>query len=103
VKKREFRITRAEGGTAFAVTVVPRAKRNEIVGRHGEAIKIRIAAPAEKGKANRALLRFLARKLGVKQSQLEIVAGDTSRKKLVSVIGLTPQEVEEKLLGEGVG
>jgi len=94
-----FRITKAERGSAFTVVVVPKAKRNEIVGRYGEAVKIRISAPPEKGKANEELLKFLAEKLGVKEDRLEIVAGASSRNKVIAVLGMEPQEVEEKLLG----
>ncbi len=94
----KFRITKAETGAAFAVVVVPRARKTEIVGRHGDAIKIRVAAPPEKGQANEELLSFLAQKLGVKREQLEIVAGASSRNKVISVTGLEPAEVERRLL-----
>ncbi len=98
VRDIKFRITKAEKGAAFTVVVVPGAKRTEIVGRYGDAIKIKVAAPPEKGKANEELLNFLAEKLEVKKEQLEIVAGASSRKKLVSVTGMEPVEVEKKLL-----
>lgn len=98
MKDIKFRITKAEKGAAFAVIVVPKARKNEIVGLHGDAIKIRIAAPAEKGKANEELLSFLAEKLGVKKEQLEIVAGANSRNKLISVTGIEPAEVEKLIL-----
>ncbi|RLC82736.1 MAG: YggU family protein [Chloroflexi bacterium] len=98
MKKIKFHITKAERGAAFTVVVIPRAKRNEIVGRYGDAIKVKIAAPPEKGKANKELISFLSEKLGVEKSRLEIVAGATSRSKVVSVIGMSPQEVEERLL-----
>jgi len=96
---RKFEITRAEGGSAFPVWVVPNARRNEVVGVHGGAIKIRITASPVEGAANEALLRFLAQRLGVRENQLEIVAGATSRRKMVSVVGLSPHEVESRLLG----
>ncbi|MCS7286765.1 MAG: DUF167 domain-containing protein [Anaerolineae bacterium] len=98
MRKIRFRITKAEKGAAFAVTVVPKAKRNEIVGRYGDAIKVKIAAPPEEGRANEELLSFLAEKLGVKREQLEIVAGASSRNKIISVTGMEPAEVEKKLL-----
>jgi uncharacterized protein (TIGR00251 family) len=96
---REFKITDAKKGSAFSVHVVPRARKNEIVGRLGDAIKVRLTAPPVEGKANEALVAFLAEQLGVQKSQVEIVAGKTSRNKMVSVIGLSPAEVEERLLG----
>lgn len=96
---RKFEITDAQPGAAFAVRVVPRASKNEIAGRVGDAIKVRLTAPPVDGKANQALVAFLAQKLGVRKNQVEIVAGETSRNKVVCVLGLSPAEVEERLLG----
>ena len=93
----KFKITNAEGGAAFAVRVMPRAKKNEISGRHGNAIKVRLTAPPVEGAANEALIDLLAEKLGVRVNQIEILAGHASRDKIVCVVGLTPQEVEERL------
>ena len=96
---REFKITDAKQGAAFTVHVVPRAGKNEIAGQMGEAIKVRLMAPPVEGKANKALIAFLAEQLGVRKSQVEIVAGQTSRNKVISVLGLSPVEVEKRLLG----
>ncbi len=93
----QLKITEAEGDMTFAVRVVPRASRNEIVGIHGDAIRIRLTAPPVEGRANEALIAFLAKRLGVRKSQVEIVAGATSRRKTICVIGLSGQEVEERL------
>jgi uncharacterized protein (TIGR00251 family) len=95
----QFQITEVEGGVTFAVRVVPRASRNEIAGIHGDALKIRLTAPPVEGRANEALIAFLAKRLGVRKAQVEIVAGATSRRKVIRVIGLSGQEVEEGLLG----
>ena len=94
----QLKITAAEGGVIFAVRVVPRASRKEIVGVHGDALKVRLTAPPVEGRANEALIAFLAQRLGVRKSQVEIVAGATSRRKMISVIGLSSQDVEERLL-----
>jgi uncharacterized protein (TIGR00251 family) len=69
------------------VHLQPGAKRNEIVGRHGDAIKIKIKikAPPVDGKANEALIEFLSETLGIAKSKIEIVSGHTSRQKLVSI------------------
>ena len=56
-------------------------------------------APPVEGRANAALIAFLAKRLGVRKSQVEIVAGATSRRKMIRVIGLVAQEVEKGLLG----
>ena len=93
----KFKISSAEGGAAFPVRVVPRASRNEISGRHGDAVKIRLTAPPVEGAANRALVDFLAETLGIRKNQIEILSGRASRDKIVCVVGLTPQEVEEQL------
>jgi len=94
----QFKITEADGGVVFTVRVVPRASKNEIVGFHGDALKVRLAAPPVEGRANEALIAFLAHRLGVRKSQVEIVAGATSRQKIIRVIGLSPQELREHLL-----
>lgn len=95
----QLKITEAGGGVTFAVRVVPRASRNEIAGIHGNALKVRLTAPPIEGRANEALIAFLAKRLGVRKSQVEIVAGATSRRKMIRVIGLLAQEVGERLLG----
>ena len=95
----QLKITEAEGGVTFGVRVVPRASKNEIAGMHGDALKVRLTAPPVEGRANEALIACLARRLGVRKSQVEIVAGATSRRKMIRVIGLMAQEVEERLLG----
>ena len=96
---REFKITKAEEGAAFAVHVVPKSIKNEVVGKHGDALKIRLAATSARGTANNTLLNFLAEKLGVDQENIEIAAGLNSAEKMVVVVGLTPGEVEGRLLG----
>ena len=95
----QLKITGAEDGVTFAVRVVPRASKNEIAGIHGDALKIRVTAPPVEGRANEALIAFLAKRLGVRKSQMEIVTGATSRRKMIRVIGLAAQEVGERLLG----
>ena len=99
-KPREFKITDAKSGTAFPVRVIPRASRNEIEGVTGNALKVRVTAPPVEGAANKALIELLAERLKVRKSQIEIVAGQTSQKKMISVVGLRPSEVEERLFGK---
>jgi uncharacterized protein (TIGR00251 family) len=98
-KPREFKITDAESGAAFPVQVIPRASRNEVEGITGNALKVRVTAPPVEGAANKALIELLAERLKIRKSQIEIVAGWTSRQKVISVVGLRPSEVEERLLG----
>jgi uncharacterized protein (TIGR00251 family) len=80
------------------VWVQPRASRTEITGRHGEAVKIRLAAPPVDGAANHELILFLANRLKVSRSAVRIVAGQSSRKKTVLVEGVEQKAAEAKLL-----
>ncbi len=80
-------------GVELAVYVQPNAKTTELAGLHGEALKIRLAAPPVDGKANAELIRFLADLLEVKRGQVEIVAGTSGRSKRVAVAGLHPDVV----------
>ena len=63
----------------------PKAKKDEIVGPHGDALKIRITAPPVDGKANAHLLKFLARLFGVRQAQVQLLSGESSRQKRVAI------------------
>ena len=67
--------------------VQPGASRTEVAGLHGEGLKIRLAAPASEGRANAALIEFLARELGVAKRNVTITAGASSRRKRVVVEG----------------
>ncbi len=86
-------------GAALTIKVTARAPRTEVKGLMEDGtLKIAVAAPPEDGKANAALIAFLARELGVRQDQVEIVAGHHATHKLVSILGLTGQEVEARLI-----
>jgi len=80
--------------TVLAIHVQPGASHNEIVGEHGNALKIRLAAPPSDGRANAALVAFVAERLGVLRSQVELIGGAASRQKRVRVSGTTLDEVE---------
>ena len=69
----------------LTVHVQPAARRTEVVGRHGAALKIRLAAPAVDGKANAALCAFLAAAFGVPLRDVTIIRGETARAKVVRV------------------
>jgi uncharacterized protein (TIGR00251 family) len=87
------------GGVQFAVRVIPGASKNEVAGIQDGALKLKLTAPPVEGKANRACIDFLAALLGVRRSALAITAGEKSRKKTVTVTGLVPGELEERLKG----
>jgi uncharacterized protein len=79
------------------VKVVPGARRSEVAGRHGDGVKVRVAAPPEDGKANRALLEVLADALGVRASDLSIIRGHASPHKVVEIDGMDLELVWKKL------
>jgi uncharacterized protein (TIGR00251 family) len=79
------------------LTVSPGAARSELVGRHGDGWRARVAAPPERGRANRALVELLADVLGIPRERISVVAGRASRRKVVEVDGLEPAEIERRL------
>jgi uncharacterized protein (TIGR00251 family) len=78
--------------------VVPNAKRSECVGRHGDAVKVKISAPALEGRANEALIEFLADALDIGRKDIALVSGEKSRDKMVAIEGLDEAEVLKRLL-----
>jgi uncharacterized protein (TIGR00251 family) len=77
-------------GYILLVHVVPGASRTEVAGLHGDRLKVKVAAPPEKGAANEALLTFLARRLGVPKSAVRLTGGAQSRAKAVAIHDLSP-------------
>lgn len=90
-------VTEREEGAIFRVRVLPRSRRDEVVGLHGDALKIRLMAPPVEGKANRALQEFLAGRLGVSRSAVEILSGHASRQKRVRVAGVSAAAIRALL------
>jgi uncharacterized protein (TIGR00251 family) len=84
-------------GCRVHLWVQPRAARDGVVGIQGDAVKVRLTAPPVEGKANQALVRFLAKQLGVPRNAVELTAGAGSRRKTVQVAGLSPQQARERL------
>lgn len=72
-------------GWLLTLHIQPGAKKSEVVGLHGDALKVRIASPPVDGKANEALLAFIADQLGLPKRAVQLVRGDTSRAKTVLV------------------
>jgi uncharacterized protein (TIGR00251 family) len=73
--------------------IQPGAKRSEFASLHGDALKVRLAAPPLDGKANEALLRFLAEELGIPKSAVNLKSGQASRRKVLEVAGATAEAV----------
>ena len=84
-------------GILLRLRIVPRASRTEVVGLYGDAIRIRLSAPPVDGAANETLLRFLSDRLSVPRSAVRLIAGDTSRSKVVTVSGIDLQQATLRL------
>jgi uncharacterized protein (TIGR00251 family) len=80
-----------------AITVSPGASRTELVGRHGDGWRARVAAPPERGRANRALVELVAELAGVPRDRVAVVAGASGRRKVVEVDGLEAGELDRRL------
>jgi len=86
-------------GVLIKVRASPGASRERIAGVHGEALKVAVQAPPEKGKANEAIALAISRSLALRASQVKIHSGESSRDKWFHVEGLSLNEVKERLTG----
>jgi hypothetical protein len=84
----------------FKVYLQPKASKNEIIGSYRDGIKVKITARPIEGKANEALIRFLAKEFGVSPSCIEITRGQHSREKTLKILGNMDQELMKKILGK---
>lgn len=85
---------RDSGGVIIlTIHLQPGARTNEIAGRHGEALKVRITAPPVDGRANAALVDFLAQRLGLSRAAVELKSGQTSRRKVLRISGASADAV----------
>ncbi len=87
----------ADGEKALRIKVVPGASRTRLAGLLGDRLKVQVAAPPEDGKANKALCQMLAKALGVGKGDVNVTAGRTQPQKIVTISGLSPEQVAEKL------
>jgi uncharacterized protein (TIGR00251 family) len=85
-------------GATFQIRVQPRARKNAIVGKLGDALKLALTAPPVEGRANEACIVFLAELLNVARSSVTIASGESSRNKVIRVAGLSAEQVRERLL-----
>lgn len=84
---------------SLTLHIQPGARKTEVAGLHGDALKIRLAAPPVDGKANAALIEFLADRLGMAKSTVVLKSGQTSRRKVIEVVA-SEAFVREELLGD---
>jgi uncharacterized protein (TIGR00251 family) len=87
-------------GCTLPVRVHPGAKRNAITGTHDDALKVSLTTPPTDGRANAALIEFLADRLNIPRARITLLTGATSRSKTLRITGLTQNEIEEKLLSD---
>ena len=84
-------------GSLLAVRAQPGARKNAVIGEHGDALKVAVTAPPEDGRANEALVELLRDWLGLKRSQVELAGGKTNRNKQFLIRGLSPDELSERV------
>jgi uncharacterized protein (TIGR00251 family) len=87
-------VKETERGLIFQIRVLPRSSRCGTAGIQGDALKIKITSPPVEGKANEECVRFLADLLGIRKSQVAIIAGHKSRQKTVAVSGIRRADLE---------
>jgi len=96
---RKFHLHDGKRGSALAVRVTPRASKNEIVEVLSDwTVKVHLTAPPVEGKANEALVKFLAEVLDVAPARIEVVAGASGRDKLISVLEMDTATVHQKIV-----
>jgi uncharacterized protein len=83
----------ADGRLTLTLHIQPGAKKTEIAGTYGDALKIRLAAPPVDGKANAALIAFIAETLSLAKSAVQLKSGQTSRRKVIEITGTTVEAV----------
>lgn len=84
-------------GVVLPIRAQPGARRNAILGEHNGALKVAVTAPPDQGKANQAILELLAKQLGCKKSQVELLSGQTSRDKKILIRDVPLDEVGKRL------
>lgn len=84
-------------GSVIAVRCQPGARKNAVIGVHGDALKIAVTAPPEDGRANEALTDLLREWLGLRRSEVELVAGATNRSKQFLIRGIGPDELRARI------
>lgn len=88
-----FHITETDEGVTFSLHVQPKASRNEICGLSGNELKLRLTSPPVDGAANKLCQEFIAKLLRVAKSNVQIIAGEKSRHKTVTVRGATKEDI----------
>ena len=97
-RSKELKLTDGKQGAALTIRVTPRSRKTKIGGvLEDGTLRIRVAAPPVDGKANKELIKFLSKVLGVRKNKIEIVAGERGLDKIISIIGMPAHETELKV------
>jgi uncharacterized protein (TIGR00251 family) len=87
-------IREASGGVLISLLIQPRASKNEVSGPQGDRLKVRLTAPPVEGAANKMVVTFMSKCLGVSKSDVEIVSGQSSRQKQVLIHGGSLEDIK---------
>jgi uncharacterized protein (TIGR00251 family) len=90
-------VQESSNGVTFTVKIHPRAKKNAITGEFGDTLKLSLAAPPIDGKANEACIEFFAKLLKVPRSSVTIASGQSNRKKVIRVVGISAAEIRKSI------
>ncbi|MCK4753155.1 MAG: YggU family protein [Planctomycetes bacterium] len=93
----DLKIDNIDNGVIFTAKIVPASSKTVIAGLLDGMLKVKISAPPEKGKANKNLVDFLAKKLGVKKNTVTIISGQTNPVKSIQVLGISDETLLKKL------
>lgn len=93
----------SESGAKISLRVYPNAGRDEMLGFTDGVLRVKVAAPPSKGKANERLIAFFGRLLGVSKRNISIIKGHTSRNKLIVIDGLSREDIMKRLSSSGGG
>jgi uncharacterized protein (TIGR00251 family) len=83
--------------TRIRVKVLPRSSRNQVIGKEGDVFKVKLTSPPVEGKANKALIELLAKRLRIAKGRIEIISGKSSRLKTVRISGLSLEDITQVL------
>jgi len=99
MKQPVHQFSNGKAGVAITVRVTPRSKKNEILGvMEDGTIKVRLTAPPLEGRANKVLIQYLSEVLDISTSRIEIVAGETNKDKLISILDMDSEVLQDKIL-----
>ncbi|HEY47914.1 MAG: hypothetical protein AMJ88_00875 [Anaerolineae bacterium SM23_ 63] len=97
---RRYKLHNGQKGAALTIRVTPRSRKTEFGGvMEDGTIRVRVAAPPVEGKANTALVKFLAKVLGVRMNRIDIVAGEKGLDKIISILDMSAEDAEQRIQG----